>query len=87
LSEAIAIVETDFATAPVLIPIFGHRYIPSRPHAAGNPIFSVAGVDIIHYGKNLFHYLDHEFRLDNSISLVSRPPPIDFWDDFLSQNR
>src|SRR5213078_4455823 len=39
-----------FATAPKLIPIYGHRCIPETPHEAGNPIFSVWQMDTICYG-------------------------------------
>jgi hypothetical protein len=46
--------------APLLIPIYAHRYIPvsSIPLA---PIISIHGVDIIYYGKDLIDYLYIEF--------------------------
>jgi hypothetical protein len=49
------------ASAPKLIPICGHRYIPDRPYASGNPVFSVHQADIIYYGSNLENYLHNEF--------------------------
>jgi hypothetical protein len=49
-----------FADAPKLIPLFGIRYIPDEPHESGNPIFSIMGADIIHYGANLAHWLERE---------------------------
>jgi hypothetical protein len=47
--------------APILIPIFGHRYIPDRPCERDNPVISVYQTDIIYYGCNLFDYLENEF--------------------------
>jgi hypothetical protein len=52
----------DVTSAPTLIPIFGHRYMPDRPHASGNPVFSVHQTDIIYYGSNLENYLHNEFH-------------------------
>src|SRR5215469_14029888 len=50
------------AAAPMLIPIFGHRFIPQSPSEAGNPVFSVYQSDIIVYGANLEHYFEQEFH-------------------------
>jgi len=47
---------------PKLIPVFSHRYMPSEPHEAGNPILSVVGLDIIVYGSNLLNYFLSEFN-------------------------
>jgi len=66
------------AASPVLIPIYGHRYMPSLPATAGNPIFSVYQTDIIIYGIDLLDYLCNEFPM----SFVDPGPParqIDFW--------
>ncbi len=46
---------------PPLIPLFGHRYIPTDPTTAGNPVLSVMQADIIVYGANLAEYWHHEF--------------------------
>jgi hypothetical protein len=67
-----------FAEAPKLIPLLGHRYIPDDPHECGNPVFSVYGSDIIHYGADLPDWIKRE-----SDSWEKRPcPPIKeirFW--------
>lgn len=49
-----------FATAPRLIPVYGHRYIPEVPNENGNPIFSVWQMDVICYGANLEDYIRRE---------------------------
>lgn len=60
LEERFKIVRQKIAEAPKLIPVFGHRYIPEVPHEAGNPVFSVYQMDVIHYGANLSDYIARE---------------------------
>jgi hypothetical protein len=81
--------------APRLIPIYGHRYIPDRPHEEGNPIFSVWQTDIIHCGSDLESYLENEFPYRFGISLethtqtpfLKRPAKaIEFWADIVDAN-
>jgi hypothetical protein len=61
LSEAFAVAARAVSSAPVLIPIYSHRYIPATPATAGNPVFSVYQTDIIYYGADLLDYLQNEF--------------------------
>ena len=64
--------------APVLIPLCGHRYMPSLPDEAGNPVFSVYQTDIILYGDDLLDYLANEFP----VSFPRPGPPVKrivFW--------
>jgi hypothetical protein len=67
-----------FEDAPKLIPLVGHRYIPEEPNERGNPVFSVFGADIIHYGANLSDWMERETTI-----LSQKPwPPIKeirFW--------
>jgi hypothetical protein len=67
--------------APRLIPVFGHRYIPSHPCSAGNPVFSVHQTDIIYYGNDLADYFYHEFRVPLPSWAAQRPRHIQFWSD------
>jgi hypothetical protein len=69
-----------FADAPKLIPLVGIRYIPDEPFEAGNPVFSVMASDIVHYGANLFHWLDLEQgRLRGQSGPWPRVKEIRFW--------
>ncbi len=61
LRAAVAVAREQVAAAPLLIPIFGHRYIPSEPLLPGNPVISVHQSDIIYCGANLADYFDSEF--------------------------
>lgn len=66
LEERINRVLQAYNDAPKMIPIFSHRFIPSFPCEAGNPIFSCHQTDIIIYGDNIIDYLYHEFGRGNS---------------------
>jgi hypothetical protein len=58
VSKALAILDT----IPPLLPVFGHRCIPSSPSDAGNPVFSFwQPLDTIIYGSNLEEYFKVEF--------------------------
>jgi hypothetical protein len=57
VDEAIRIASELVASTPKLIPVYKHRMIPSEPHLAGNPVFSVHQTDIIYYGLDLRDYL------------------------------
>jgi hypothetical protein len=72
--------------APVLIPIFGHRYLPSEPLLAGNPVFSIMETDIIYYGYDLASYLAGEFGVSLPSWAAESPRRIRFWDDLLLWN-
>lgn len=64
--------------APVLIPIYSHRYLPAEPSAAGNPVFSVWQTDIIIYGRDLMSYFRCESG-EKDESLRSGARPIRCW--------
>ena len=51
-------------TWPPLFPIHGHRFIPSDPHNAGNPVLSVwQATDTAYYGMNLLEHMNMDFHL------------------------
>jgi hypothetical protein len=71
-----------YLTIPKLIPIYSHRYIPSRPKEEGNPIFSVHQMDIIIYGYDLATYFANEFSFELTGDFEKLDGPkrqIDFW--------
>ena len=80
LEQACAIAREAVRSAPVLIPIFGHRYMPATPSRGGNPVFSVHQTDIIFYGYDLPDYLHKEFGVPNPFEVPEWPlPEIEFW--------
>ena len=84
LDDAIEFARKIVEKAPRLVPLYSHRYIPSEPHEAGNPVFSVYQTDIIYYGTDLNDYFRHEFQ-PNSYKIPEGSPerPIRFWTDLL----
>lgn len=73
-------------SAPKLIPIQGHRYMPSLPAEADNPVLSIHQSDIICYGLNLEDYFKNEYSYyfgRKGYELSGDPKPIDFWSLFL----
>ena len=84
VSENIATAKRHYKTYPKMIPIRSHRYIPSKPYKAANPVFSIYQTDIIYYGYDLAHYLANEFHfeLSNDFIKLDKPRHIEFWGDF-----
>jgi hypothetical protein len=75
------------ARAPILIPVYSHRFIPAALSEAGNPVFSVYQTDIIHYGLDLPSYLHAEFDACNPYPVPSEPKEIRFWSELVRMNR
>lgn len=84
LEEALYIAKRYVFRAPILIPIFSHRYIPSEPEMAGNPVYSVYQTDIIFYGYDIPSYLNNEFNVPLPGWQQKSPKYIRFWGDLVS---
>jgi hypothetical protein len=72
----------EWQAAPGLIPIHGHRYLPTLPVEPGNPVLSVHQTDIICYGLNLEDDFANEYRCyfgRQGYALAAKPKTIDFW--------
>ena len=78
--EAKELVRRIVSGAPILVPIFSHRYLPAEPLLAGNPVFSVYQTDIVYYGNDLASYFQKEFGVALPDWAASKPRPIRFWD-------
>ncbi len=76
-NEAEAVTRSAMADAPPLIPICGHRYLPSTPCESGNPVLSVYQTDIIYYGTNLLSFLNNE--LGRRHELIGSIRDVPFW--------
>lgn len=77
-----------YLTFPKLIPIYSHRYIPSRPNEEGNPVFSVHQMDIIFYGYDLATYYANEFsfELTDEFDMLDKPKrEIEFWSKWVDE--
>jgi hypothetical protein len=82
------IARDKYSTFPKLIPIYANRYIPSRPHEEGNPVFSVHQMDIIFYGYDLATYFANEFSfvLTDQFEMLDKPKrEIEFWSKWVDE--
>ncbi|MET9869000.1 hypothetical protein ABZZ16_23000 [Streptomyces sp. NPDC006386] len=73
------------AEAPVLVPVFAHRYLPAGRGSFGHPVLSMWQTDIIYYGLDLLDYVRHEFdeargEVDKNWNPQATVP---FWRDLL----
>ena len=71
---------------PSLIPIVGHRYLPSVPCEAGNSVLSVHQSDIVVYGDNLLEFLNNDLgrripAIDEAKFAKARSVP--FWGELV----
>ena len=78
------IVTNAVRTAPPLIPIIGHRYLPSEPGESGNPVFSVYQSDIIYYGRDLADYFERELN-PSGMPFAGPTRYIPFWSDMVDR--
>ena len=87
LDELKTVMKAKYMSAPLLIPIYSHRFLPAEPCDVGNPVYSVMQTDIICYGKNLADYLEVEFlgkSLEESFGSYDEIRKIDFWHEMLA---
>lgn len=74
--RAIERARKEYEKAPLLSPIYSHRYIPAIPYEANNPIFSIRQTDIIYYGT----YFMVEFNLMQQQNLdFEQIKEVPFW--------
>lgn len=71
--------------APKLIPLLSHRYLPSEPREAGNPVLSIYQSDAIYYGADLEDYFEREFG-NRRRPWPAQVKPIRFWSDLVERN-
>jgi hypothetical protein len=83
LLDALEAAERELSAAPRLAPLYSHRFVPTQPAEAGNPVLSCHQSDIIYYGEDLLDWFDREFH--QSYPWV--PPHVErrlpFWSWFL----
>jgi hypothetical protein len=73
------VAEARLTSWPKLVPLYGHRYLPAAPAAAGSPVISVHQSDVIHYGSDLLNYVTREFRVHPATPLGPIRHPVGPW--------
>ncbi|MGH7485218.1 MAG: SMI1/KNR4 family protein [bacterium] len=87
LRDAVELALARLSEAPRLVPVYAHRYLPSEPWEAGNPVFSVYQTDIILYGADLRAYLACEFGLvPHQEAIAGSLKRVPFWSDVVQYN-
>jgi len=86
ITDAVALASERLQDVPVLVPIFLHRCIPSRPHESGNPVLSVMQTDIIYYGTDLPNYLAVQFDAPRPTWSRADTKRVPFWSDLIDLN-
>jgi hypothetical protein len=87
-ATAKAIATAAIRGAPALVPVCGHRYLPSEPLDAGNPVFSVSQSDVIYYGHDLASYFEAELGSGYERAIrFDAIRPIRFWGRVEELNR
>ncbi|GGT73902.1 hypothetical protein [Streptomyces lateritius] len=81
-SDALRIARTELATAPRLVPVYSHRYLPGTAGGSGHPVLSVHQTDIIFYGTDLADYIRHEFT-GRASGLHATHSTVGFWSYFV----
>ena len=79
-ADALTVAREALADVPPLVPVYGHRYLPTVPSAPGNPVLSVVQTDIIYYGNDLLDWFDYEFQRQ---SVAAEPRRVPFWSWFV----
>ncbi|MDR6317583.1 hypothetical protein [Actinoplanes couchii] len=69
------------ARVPVMVPVYGHRFLPGGRGTSGHPVLSVHQTDVIVYGANLLDYLHREFGTE-PMTAVDPEVTVAFWNYF-----
>ena len=80
-SGADAVARRYLLTAPRMIPLYAHRYLPAA--MAAHPVLSIYQTDVIVYGDDLTGWLHREFGLGAPSPEPPRRPTVPFWRDLV----
>ena len=76
--QAVSIARGQLLTAPRMIPVYSHRYLPGGRGTSGHPVLSIYQTDVVGYGSDLLDYLREEFGLGDIPKAAARPT-VAFW--------
>ncbi|MEY9889788.1 hypothetical protein ABIA35_000172 [Catenulispora sp. MAP12-49] len=85
MPEALAIAREALTQVPVLVPVYGHRFLPAGQGTFGHPVLSVWQTDIICYGLDIADYIGQEFG-GRGLHFDDQAEPrvtVPFWRDFV----
>jgi hypothetical protein len=76
--QAVVVARGHLLTAPRMVPVYSHRYLPAGRGPAGHPVLSIYQTDVVVYGADLVDFLREEFGLDLPKKEPVRPT-VAFW--------
>ncbi|GLY94250.1 hypothetical protein [Actinoplanes sp. NBRC 103695] len=76
---ALDVARTGLVTAPRMIPVYAHRYLPAGRGAHGHPVMSIYQTDIVCYGNDLEDFLHREFGIGPGSGGEPARPTVPFW--------
>lgn len=99
--KAVAMARKKLKKVPVLVPIYRHCYVPSKPSLAGNPVFFVKGGDVRISSFDVAGFFEQtdfgreDCVCQSELSARMKPPAwaataasrIEFWSDFAERGR
>jgi hypothetical protein len=80
--DAVAIARGQLVTAPRMVPVYSHRYLPAGRGTSGHPVLSIYQTDVIGYGADLVDFLQQEFGIGVAAA-EPRRPTVAFWSRLL----
>jgi hypothetical protein len=85
LEEAVEIARRELTRVPIMVPLYGHRYLPAGAGTYGHPVLSMWQTDIIYYGLDIVDYIDREFGGPERGQDAAWEPrvTVDFWRDLV----
>jgi hypothetical protein len=86
MADALAAAGRHLDEVPRMIPVCGHRYLPSGRGNWGHPVLSMYQADIIVYGVDLLDYIGREFGPERSGISPDVEATVPFWRDVLDAN-
>jgi hypothetical protein len=60
IKQAVKIARSALRKSPILVPMYGHCYIPSSPNLAGNPVFFVYQKNAVYCGYDVADFFDRK---------------------------
>ncbi|RZU72919.1 hypothetical protein EV384_1309 [Micromonospora kangleipakensis] len=81
--KAVAGAEPHLRKVPQMVPVFGHRFLPSGRGSYGHPVLSMYQTDIIYYGHDLEDYIHSEFGGPAPHRGQEPEATVAFWRDFV----
>lgn len=78
---ALAVAGEQLASAPRMVPVYSHRYLPAGRGGFGHPVLSMSQTDVTVYGNSLPDYVEAEFGagLSDRPELAGATPTVPFW--------